>query len=256
MLWRSTSIVFQNLPAEKPCVYFNNLLDQNFILSSPNIRKIENHPDVQPSFEIDNLPIEIVKDIKYLGVQIDNRFNWDKHIQKTRTKAIQALGLIKYSKRFLKPAILNDMYRGLVEPHLSYCCSVWGCCSDTNISRLQKVQNRAARIVTNSKYDTSAMPLINGLGWATVKQLIFKESASLMYKSLNSLAPDYLSSLFTRCSDSNERNLRSTDLNLKIPLLKTKTGQKSFCYRGTTLWNSLDKASKSASSLGAFKNLI
>ena len=87
--------------------------------SSPNIRKIENHPDVQPSFMIDNLPIENVRDIKYLGVQIDNRLNWDKHIQKTSSKASQALGLIKYSKRFLKPAIRNDMYRGIVEPHLS-----------------------------------------------------------------------------------------------------------------------------------------
>ena len=169
--------------------------------SSTNIRKIENHPDVQPSFMIDDDPIENVRDIRYLGVQIDNRLNWDKHIQKTRNKASQALGDIKYSKRFLKPAILNDMYRGIVEPHLTYCCSVWGCCSDTNINILQKVQSRAARTITNSGYDTSAAPLIHGLGWPTIKQLIFKETSSLMYKSLNLLAPDYLPSIFTRCGE-------------------------------------------------------
>ena len=77
-----------------------------------------------------------------------------------------------------------------------------------------------------------------------------------MYKSLSSLAPDYESSIFTRCGDNIRRNLRSTDLNLKIPLLKTKTGQKSFFYRGANLWNSLDRASKLAPSLGAFKNLL
>ena len=142
------------------------------------------------------------------------------------------------------------------QPHLSYCCSVWGCCSDTNINILQKVQNRAARIITSSSYDTSAAPLIHGLGWPTIKQFIFKETSSLMYKSLNSLAPDYLPSILTRCGDNSEHNLRSKDLNLKILLLRTKTGQKSFCYRGATLCNSLDKARKVAPSLGVFKNLL
>ena len=52
----------------------------------------------------------------------------------------------------------------IVEPQLSYCCSVWGCCSESKINVLQKIQNRAARIVTNSPYDASAAPLIQNLG--------------------------------------------------------------------------------------------
>ena len=68
---------------------------------------------------------------KYLEVQIDNRLNWEKHVQKTRTKASQALGPIKYSEGFQKLSILNVMYRDFVLPHQSYFCFVWGCYGDT-----------------------------------------------------------------------------------------------------------------------------
>ena len=106
------------------------------------------------------------------------------------------------------------MYTGIVEPQLSYCCSVWGCCSESKINVLQKIQNRAARIVTNSLYDASAAPLIQNLGWPTISNLIRKETATLTYKSLNSLAPAYMRKLFTKYSDDSERSLRSTETDL------------------------------------------
>ena len=43
----------------------------------------------------------------------------------------------------------------------------------------------------------------------------------LTYKSLNSLAPQYLTELFTKCSESNGLNLRAIEKNLQIPLLRT-----------------------------------
>ena len=112
------------------------------------------------------------------------------------------------------------MYRGIVEPQLSYCCSVWGCCSESKINALQKILNRAARIVTNSPYEASAAPLIQSLGWPTISNLIRKETATLTYKSLNSLAPVYMRNLF-KYSDDSDRSLRSTETDLRLPLLKT-----------------------------------
>ena len=79
------------------------------------------------------------------------------------TKANRSLGLIKYAKKYLSSDVLYKMYRLIVEPRLSYCCSVWGCCSESKISAFQEIRNRAARIVTNSPYDASAAALIQNL---------------------------------------------------------------------------------------------
>ena len=45
------------------------------------------------------------------------------------------------------------------------------------IDNLQKVQNRATRLITNSEYDVSVAPLIRSLGWTMISNLIQKETA-------------------------------------------------------------------------------
>ena len=100
----------------------------------------------------------------------------------------------------------------------------------------------------------SAAPIIQNLGWSTISNLVRRETATLTYKSLNSLAPDYLRKLFAKCSDDRERFLRSSETDLKIPLLKTINGQKAFSYRGAKLWNCLERATKLAPSLKIFKD--
>ena len=78
----------------------------------------------------------------------------------------------------------------------------------------------------------------------------------LTYKFLNSLAPDYLRKLFAKFSDDRDRFLRSSETDLKIPLLKTINGQKALSYCGPKLWNSLERATKLAPSLKTFKEQL
>ena len=112
---------------------------------------------------------------------------------------------------------------------------------------LQKLQNKAARIkVTNSPFDASAAPLLQRLGWPSVQKLINKETGSMVYKSLDSLAPRYLSDLFVRLSGVHPRELRNSKTDLAIPMLRTGNGKKSFAYRGASLWNILDFDTKMA----------
>ena len=54
---------------------------------------------------------------------------------------------------------------------------------------LQKLQNRAARIVTNSSYDAPAATLIEELKWPTVHDMIKQETATIVLKSISGLAP-------------------------------------------------------------------
>ena len=95
------------------------------------------------------------------------------------------------------------MYRGIAESHFSYCCSICGCCGESKLNSLQKIQNRAARIVT-SPYDAAAVPLLQNVGLLSIKDLIRKETAMHTYKSLNSLAPPQnLMEIFTKGYKSN-----------------------------------------------------
>ena len=74
--------------------------------------------------------------------------------------------------------------------------------------QLQKLQNRAARILTNSRYDADARPLLNILELKTIQDLIQTETNTMVFKALNGLAPEYLSKLFIRNSETHLLALR------------------------------------------------
>ena len=194
----------------------------------------------------------MVNNTKYLGLQVDDQLKWATHLSSTIKKASRGIGMLKYSKRYLPKESLIMLYRGLVEPYFRYCCPVWGSCGATALDMLQKLQNRAARIVTNSPYDASALPLIGSLGWLTIKGLIDFEMSKMVYKSLNVLAPDYLRNIFQKISEATNRQLRNSNTDLRLPLLRTSTCQKSFAYKGAKVWSdlvwSVVKASTSFSS--------
>ena len=162
----------------------------------------------------------------------------------------------KYTKNLIPRNFLNKLYRNIVEPYFRHCCSVWGCCSSTEKVRLQKLQNRAARIITGSSFTTSALPLIESLGWKTIEELISNETKVCVFKALNGLAPQYLTELFSRNSQRSLHTLRNTSADLKLPLFKTANGQKRFSFRGVKYWNSVSAVSKEAVTLHSFKGSI
>ena len=75
---------------------------------------------------------------------------------------MRAIGYIKFARKFLPRETLRMLYLGLVEPHFTYCCSVWGSCGTVLRHKIGKLQNRAVRIITFSLYNAQTSPLLSG----------------------------------------------------------------------------------------------
>ena len=142
-------------------------------------------------------------------------------------KVSRSAGILPLAKRYLPLETVQMLYRSLIEQYFRYCCPIWGSASSANLKRLEKLQNRAASIVTDSPYDAHSEPLIKKLVWLTIKQLIDTETVKIVYKALHNEAPKYLKELFHRLSDIQNRELRNTKTDLHIPLLSTSLGQKA-----------------------------
>ena len=142
------------------------------------------HKDTGISVKINADDIKLVSSIKCLGVQINENLSWDEQIKAFKVKVSRAIDLLKYAKRFLSNDTLCKMYTALVEPYFSFCSSVWGCCLETIIKSLQRLQNRATRIVGTRAYDYSATSMLKELGWSSIKDIIFKETNIMTFKAL------------------------------------------------------------------------
>ena len=180
-------------------------------------------------------PIEQKPSVKYLRVHIDNRLKWKDHITRVAAKVIRAIAMIRQTKTFIPKHTLKMLDQGLVEPLLRFCCSVWGTYGVTSRCTLERLQNRAMRIITDSPYEAPAIPLLRQLRLPIIAEMIRQESASMAYKAINGQAPAYLSSLFNSTSAVTNRMLRNSNLNQRPPRMKTKFGQNSFAYRGATI---------------------
>ena len=154
---------------------------------------------------------------------------------------------------FVPSYTLQYIFNSIIQPHFDYCCVVWDSCTKSSADKLQKLQNRAARILTFSSYDTNADLLIAELGWRKLDSKRKNQKAIMVYKSLNELSPEYLRLLFNSRNNVTSYTLRDTDGKLAVPTPRTNYLKNSFAYSGAILWNNLPIHLRKASSLRQFK---
>ena len=92
------------------------------------------------------------------------------------------------------------MYNALVMPYFNYCSAVLGKINKGLANTLQKMQYRAARILTFSNYEVRSSVLLDELGWERLEYVRLKPLAVTMYKIHNNLSPSYLRWIFPNTS--------------------------------------------------------
>ena len=107
--------------------------------------------------------IERVDYTKFLGVLIDSKLNWKKHIDYIRTKISKGIGIMNHVKRNLTKETLTLLYFTLIYPPLSYCIILWGAACRSIIEPLLILQKRAVRYCTGSRYRAASNPLFTSL---------------------------------------------------------------------------------------------
>ena len=120
---------------------------------------------------IDDRTIKRVDHTKSLGLTIDAQLSWSKHVDEISKKVSSAIGALKRVRPFIPTDVAVQIYNALILPHFDYCSPVWdglsGCLSD----KLQKLQNRSARVITQSPFDTSSNLLLTMLKWEKLSVL-------------------------------------------------------------------------------------
>ena len=131
-----------------------NVSKTKFMLLHHDQRTIDN---ILPNILINDVQIERVSEFNFLGLAIDEHLNWKPPIQKVSYKITRTLGVMCRLQNSLPGHMLCMLYNSLVLPHLHYSIMTWG----FKVSRLKKkTPKRNLRIVTRSKYNAHAEPLL------------------------------------------------------------------------------------------------
>ena len=101
---------------------------------------------------------------------------------------------------------------------------------------MQKLQNRAARIITGDTYDIQSKQILEKLGWKTLAERREDNPKKYMSKIVEGDCPETISNLFKKCDNPNY-NLRSKGKLLISSKRNTNAMKRSFSYKGAKVWN-------------------
>ena len=150
-----------------------------------------------------------------------------------------------------------NVYSSVGEPYFTYCCIVWDSVGETLADSLQKLQNRAARVITGASCSKhSAHDVRHELAWLSLSEMRQHHMSLMMLKVNHGLSLSYLPDMFDFNTSRLSYDLRSSRMNLKVPKARTNYFRNSCASEGVKLWNSLPSSLKKVTSFIQFKAKI
>ena len=146
-------------------------------------------------------------------------------------------------KRFLDLERKKTIVTSFILSRLDYCNSLFLTLKRNLITKLQRVQNAAARFI-------SSRGLLKKLHWLSIEQRIKFKACCIMFRVFDNWnCPDYSLELFTK----NIAYVNPSRRKLVVPWCRTELGKQSFSYQGAVLWNSLPSFVTDVSEFADFK---
>ena len=132
------------------------------------------------------------------------------------------------------------MLRAFILSRLDYCNSLLAGCPLYLLSKLQKAQNNAARLIFRTTRSAHVTPVLHSLHWLPIEQRIEYKLSLLCFKIIFHQAPICLSELLHLYSPSQQLGSSTDTQVFRISSFQTKScGQCSFSCQAPVIWNQL-----------------
>ena len=146
---------------------------------------------------IDDNEINKVEHTKFLGVYIDNKLNWKKHISYISGKVSRGIGVIIKARKVLDTGSLKTLYFSFIYPFFTFCNYVWGSTYETSLKPLIMLQKRCIRIISSANHRDHTDPLFLRHGLLKLVDLNKYLISKFMYKCFRKKVPEIFNGYFT-----------------------------------------------------------
>lgn len=204
---------------------------------------------------INGCEIERVNTFKYLGVNIDCHLNMKPHIDYLCKKVAKKIGFLARIGRKLPIQHRILLYKSIIAPHFEYCPSILFSCGENEFSRLQKLQNRAMRVILRCKKSTNIASMIDALCWMNVKQRILYQTMIMVFRVKHQIAPACMSRNITYVAETHGYPVRNAN-DFRLQKVNKKSTTKTLFYMGLQAFNGLPSEIKTESDISRFKRLL
>ena len=177
--------------------------------------------------------IECKRQIKYLGVYLDQNLHQGPQIQRIDNKLMKNVGIINKLRYYVDLHTLRQLYFSFIYPYITYRIASWGSACKT---RLHKIKTRMNKCVHSRD---NAMPYFRLLELLTLENIYKFKVAIFTHKITNDTSN--VSSIFkgtlTQVSEVHSYNTRFVSKhNFYRPRINSSYGAATFAFAGSKVW--------------------
>ena len=188
-------------------------------------------------FALSNISLERVTFTKFLGVIIDEKLSFTRHISYIKNKISKAMGIIIKARKYLNKKSLVNLYHSFVFPYLTYCIEIWG---NAFLDALIKIQKKIVRNMSNSAFLAHTDELFKELNILPVHKLKLQRICLQMFKYNNNTLHESISELFVPYTAIHTYNTRNKH-NLRPKQSNRAYMYTNFSLIGVHTWNDIQK---------------
>ena len=215
-----------------------------------------------PEFNLIDTPLKIGKEkierigsdcqkksVKFVGFTLDDKLNWESHLNQLSSTISFNLYSINQAKHLLSSTALELTYNSLIKPHLEYGIILWGGAKNSSLMKIEKLQKKAIRCVAKAHYNSHTEPLMGKLSILNIADLHMLKIGEFVSKYLQKSLPPTVLSEFTPLLNERSMRLRNEKPNFKsLDLLPKALVPK--------LWNELPHEMRKIGCHKKFKRLF
>ena len=186
------------------------------------------------SSELNNVTIDRVETVKYLGVYIDSGLKWAAHNDHLTFTISRNIGIISRVKYFLNKQSLLLLYNTLVLPYINYRCFIWGFTYQNYMSKIELLQKRVVRIIDNQHRLAHSNPIFKLFNIIKVRDVPKLQLISIMHRKMIGSLPKELDDMFLLTNNSSITRSRP---HFKEAFSRKHYRTRVASWMGSRFWN-------------------
>ena len=191
--------------------------------------------------------------VKLLGITIDNKLNFEEHVSNICKKVSLKLHALSRIANYMSTNKLKLIMKAFIESQFGYCPLIWMFHSRQLNNKINKLQERALRIVYKDTYSTFD-ELLRKDNSFTLHHKNLQKLATGMYKINNNLSPLLMDDIFPKSENSYDIRINNPFQGYNIRTVKN--GSETISFRGPKTWALVPDDIKNSKTIKQFKAQI
>ena len=187
---------------------------------------------------LNDVLLEQLEEVKYLGITIDEHLNWKSHIYNCTLQLNKCLWAITKLRPYTTISTLKLVYYALAYPYIQYCITTWGGASDLSLKPLLIKQKRIIKTMLYEPTISRSSPLFHKLNLLKLNEIYDLKVGTQMFK-VNQKNSNFLHEIPLISSVHDHNTRLNSNANYYKHSVTSELGKTAFSYYGPKVWNTI-----------------